>query len=65
VVEAKKKTPDKSTPWKTAPPATNQEKMENLIRDRAYFLWEEKGRPEGLEMAIWLEAEREILKNMK
>jgi hypothetical protein len=64
VAESKKKETQKSSSQKIAP-AKNNEKLENLIRDRAYFLWQEKGRPEGLEMLIWLEAEREILKNSK
>ena len=32
-----------------------------LIRDRAFQLWEEQGRPDGLEMENWLHAERDIL----
>lgn len=32
-----------------------------LIRDRAFQLWEERGRPEGLEVENWLQAEQEIL----
>ncbi len=31
------------------------------IRQRAYQIWEESGRPEGHEMDHWLEAEREVL----
>jgi DUF2934 family protein len=30
------------------------------IRDRAYFLWEEAGRPDGDGVQFWLAAEREL-----
>ena len=30
------------------------------VRDRAYFLWEEAGRPSGLEHEFWAQASREI-----
>jgi DUF2934 family protein len=34
---------------------------EDRIRQRAYELWEQSGRPEGSEMDFWLQAEREIV----
>jgi hypothetical protein len=33
---------------------------ETQIRDRAYALWEEAGRPEGQDMEFWMMAEREL-----
>ena len=30
------------------------------IRQRAYSIWEERGRPQNSDLDIWLEAEREI-----
>jgi hypothetical protein len=30
------------------------------VRQRAYELWEQSGKPEGSEMDFWLQAEREI-----
>jgi Protein of unknown function (DUF2934) len=33
---------------------------EAQIRDRAYALWEEAGRPDGQDMAFWIVAEREL-----
>jgi Protein of unknown function (DUF2934) len=33
---------------------------EEQIRVRAYYLWEQEGRPEGSEAAFWAEAERQL-----
>lgn len=33
---------------------------ETQIRDRAYALWEEAGRPEGQDKEFWAMAEREL-----
>ena len=33
---------------------------ESRIRARAYLLWEESGRPDGMEHEHWVQAEREI-----
>jgi hypothetical protein len=34
--------------------------IENRIRDRAYYLWENDGRPEGTDKQYWARAEREL-----
>ncbi len=36
------------------------EKLRKAIQERAYALWEQAGRPEGGDLAYWLEAESEI-----
>jgi hypothetical protein len=36
------------------------EEREQLIRDRAYTIWEDEGRPEGRQLMHWLQAESEI-----
>lgn len=33
---------------------------DNCIRERAYFIWEEMGRPDGKDYEIWLQAEKEL-----
>jgi len=33
---------------------------EQAIRERAYAIWEEEGRPEGRDLEHWLQAETEI-----
>jgi len=33
---------------------------EEIIRERAYFLWEEAGRPEGDGVNFWIEAEKQF-----
>lgn len=35
-------------------------KIEAMIRDRAYYLWEEKGRPQGRDLDLWLQAKKDI-----
>lgn len=35
--------------------------MRQVIRERAYALWEADGRPEGRERDYWLQAEQELL----
>jgi hypothetical protein len=37
------------------------EQREQAIRERAYALWEQDGRPEGLSLAHWSQAETEIV----
>jgi Protein of unknown function (DUF2934) len=36
------------------------EQKEQAIRERAYALWEQDGRPEGRSLAHWSQAEAEI-----
>ena len=36
------------------------EKRERAVRERAYAIWEQNGRPEGRSLAHWLQAEAEI-----
>jgi hypothetical protein len=35
-----------------------QRNCERLVRERAYFLWVDAGRPEGRDLEFWLDAER-------
>lgn len=44
---------------------SNDAKLNEMIRDRAYYIWEEKGRPEGKDMEIWFQAEKEIKAKLK
>jgi hypothetical protein len=41
-------------------PVPEQGAREDVIRTRAYFLWEQAGRPDCDSAQFWLEAEREI-----
>ena len=34
---------------------------QDLIRQRAYEIWEQSGRPDGLDLEHWAEAERQLL----
>jgi len=37
--------------------------LEHAVQERAYFLWEAKGQPEGDADAIWLEAREQHLRD--
>ncbi len=41
--------------------AAQQRNAERLVRERAYFLWEDAGCPNGRDVEFWLEAERRFL----
>jgi len=38
---------------------------EQEIRTLAYQMWEEAGRPEGLDQSFWYEAEQSLLKRQR
>jgi hypothetical protein len=54
------KTPT-STTVETAPIVDPNAGAQDQIRQRAYELYEQSGRQEGLELEHWLQAENEIL----
>ena len=41
-------------------PVPERGASDDVIRTRAYFLWEQAGRPDGDASRFWFEAEREI-----
>jgi hypothetical protein len=42
---------------------TRDGREQAIIRERAFAIWEEEGRPEGKSVAHWLRAEAEIRTN--
>ena len=40
--------------------AAQQRNAERLVRERAYFLWEDAGYPDGRDQEFWFEAERQF-----
>jgi Protein of unknown function (DUF2934) len=42
------------------PERSMQEQLERKIRDRAYQLWEQSGKPDGKERDFWRQAEIEL-----
>ena len=42
----------------------NLEKISQYIKERAYYIWEEMGRPQGKDVEIWLRAEKDILSGL-
>ncbi len=41
-----------------------QRNAERLVRERAYFMWEDAGRPDGRSLEFWLAAEKEFKANL-
>ncbi|MCK9615434.1 MAG: DUF2934 domain-containing protein [Candidatus Omnitrophica bacterium] len=40
-------------------------KLNQMIRERAYYIWESKGKPKGQDQKIWLQAEKEVLSRVR
>ncbi|MEI8349225.1 MAG: DUF2934 domain-containing protein [Candidatus Omnitrophota bacterium] len=40
-------------------------KLNQMIKERAYYIWESKGKPQGQDRAIWFQAEKEVLAKVK
>lgn len=49
----------KNSAGKSAP-KIDEGKLGQMIRDRAYYIWESKGKPKGQDLSIWVQAEKEI-----
>lgn len=45
-------------------PSISADEVHDLIRSRAYQLWEDDGRPRGMEQQHWLAAEKEVLEEV-
>jgi hypothetical protein len=52
---------DSTTTPHSVPVDTRTEPLETRISRQARELWENYGRPEGRDLSIWLEAERQVL----
>jgi len=48
----------------TIEPSVSADEVHDLIRTRAYHLWEAEGRPQGMEHQHWLSAEKEVLEEV-
>lgn len=40
-------------------------KLNQMIKEKAYYIWESKGKPKGQEQKIWLQAEKEVLAKVR
>lgn len=40
-------------------------KLNQMIKERAYYIWESKGKPAGQDQKIWLQAEKEVLSRVR
>ncbi|MBU1122619.1 MAG: DUF2934 domain-containing protein [Candidatus Omnitrophica bacterium] len=50
---------------KAAHHGINEAKLNQMIREQAYFLWEKQGRPQGQDFSHWVKAEKEIVSRGK
>ena len=50
---------------KITPKAIDSQFRDSMIRERAYFIWEERGRPQAQDFDIWVQAEKDIRAQMK
>jgi hypothetical protein len=46
-------------------PKVNEAKLQQMIREMAYRIWERKGKPSGKDWENWLQAEKQIRANSK
>ncbi|MCK9573819.1 MAG: DUF2934 domain-containing protein [Candidatus Omnitrophica bacterium] len=43
----------------------DEKKLNQMIKERAYYIWESKGKPHGQDQKIWFQAEKEVLAKVK
>ncbi len=55
----------KSSPSKKNNSKIDEGKLNHMIRERAYHIWESKGKPQGQDVNFWVQAEKEILSKVK
>ncbi len=64
---ARKTAPKKTSPLKAAavPKKENfpwtMDVINHFIREHAYYIWQDEGRPEGRSFEIWIRSEKEVL----
>lgn len=59
--KSKRKTAKPKRACKAKKVSINEEMLNHMIQERAYYLWEEKGNPCGCDYDIWVQAEKDIL----
>ena len=45
---------------KSSKPMITPDEFSDFVQKRAYYIWEEAGRPQGTDFDIWLKAEQDI-----
>lgn len=43
----------------------DEAKLNHMIKERAYYIWESKGKPRGQDFNIWVQAEKEMIAKVK
>lgn len=57
--------PGRKTSPNNTPSKVDEGKLNQMIKERAYYIWESKGKPQGQDQKIWLQAEKEVLAKVK
>lgn len=42
----------------------DEEMLNHMIQERAYYIWQDMGNPSGCDYDIWFQAEKDILSKM-
>jgi len=59
--KATKRTSKKTTTKKTTKrPTIDAAALNHMVSERAYYVWEEWGKPQGRDVDIWAQAEKDI-----
>ena len=68
VKATKRRAPNKAAPKKNVKAAKrqprmqiNEKQLDQWVKERAYFIWEERGKPTDQEHNIWTQAEKDIM----
>jgi len=57
--------PGRNNSQKSSTSNLDNAKVNNMIKERAYYIWESKGKPAGQDTTIWFQAEKDIRSKIK
>lgn len=57
--------PGRNNSQKSSTSNLDNAKISQMVNERAYYIWESKGKPAGQDKTIWLQAEKDIRSKIK